>query len=196
VTSTPSHLVVQPPAYVRAVKLVWESWRALDARFFRAALGFAVAMGVLLGGSAVLLPRQPTYRNFLSEFMDAIVMTLGLVLCLAVAARVRPIRMPRWVPYILAACAAFVLNLVVVQIAFGPALVAIVADPTLWPGYRGTILVNIWIHWPRALIFCSLAAIGFMFAQEARMRADALRRVQLERARLARRTFESRLQAM
>ena len=46
------------------------------------------------------------------------------------------------------------------------------------------------------LIFLSLAAVGFMFAHEARLRADVLRNVQLERAKLARRTFESRLQAM
>lgn len=35
-----------------------------------------------------------------------------------------------------------------------------------------------------------------MFAREARLRADALRHVQLARAKLARHTFESRLQAM
>lgn len=194
--STPSHLVVQPPAYVRAFAFVWESWRALDARFLRTALGFAIAMGTLLGGSAVLIQRGPWYRSFLSEFMDTLVMTVALVLCLAVAARVRPERMPRWVPYILAAFAAFLVNLVLVEAAYAPTFVAIVADPTQWPGYSGTLLRNIWIHWPRALIFCSLAAFGFMFAHEARLRADALHRVQLERATLARRTFESRLQAM
>jgi hypothetical protein len=197
VMSTPAHLLVRPPPYVRAFTFVWESWRALDARFLRSALAFAVALGVLHGASAAFVQINAAWwRSFLSEFTDTLVATVALVLCVTVAARIRTKRMSRWVPYILAACAAWVVNQAFMSFAVVPALVALADDWTQWPGLTMPTLQGIWIHWPRMLIFLSLAAVGFMFAHEARLRADALRNVQLERAKLARRTFESRLQAM
>ncbi len=195
--STPAHLLVRPPPYVRAFTFVWESWRALDARFLRSALAFAVVLGVLHGASAAFVQINAAWwRSFLSEFTDTLVATVALVLCVTVAARIRTKRMPRWVPYIVAACAAWVVNQAFMSFAVVPALVALADDWTQWPGLTMPTLQGIWMHWPRMLIFLSLAAVGFMFAHEARLRADALRNVQLERAKLARRTFESRLQAM
>lgn len=196
--ATTSHLVVRPPPYVRAFTFVWESWRALDARFFRAALAYAVALGLVLGGSQALLGGSNQiawWRGFISEFADTLRVTTALVLCIAVAARVKATRVPRWVPYILAACAAFLVDLAL-QVALEPAIFALVADPAQWPGLTMPELMGIWLHGPRVFIFCTLAALGFMFAREARMRADALRHIQLERTKLARHTFESRLQAM
>lgn len=196
VMSTPAHLLVRPPPHVRAFTFVWESWRALDARFLRSALAFAVVLGVLHGTSAAIIQNAAWWRSFLSEFTDTLFATVALVLCVTIAARIRTKRLPRWLPYIVAACAAFVVNEVLMSFAVVPALVALVADKTQWPGITMPTLQGIWIHWPRMLIFLSLGAVGFMFAHEARLRADALRNVQLERAKLTRRTFESRLQAM
>lgn len=195
-TSTPSHLLAQPPRYVRAVTFVWQSWRALDARFFRAALTFAVVLGTLLGISGGLVSRSISWRGFVSEFLDTLRVTVALILCIAVAARVKPVRVPRWVPYMIAALAALVVDFVLQAMLWLPMTLALIANPAEWPGLTMPNWVGAWLHVPRIFIFCSLAALGFMFAREARLRADALRHVQLERAKLARRTFESRLQAM
>ena len=193
----PSHLVVRPPAYVRAWTFVWESWKGIDARFLRAALGFALVIGLLLGGSAAILQRGIAWwRSLLSETMDAVIATLALTLCLAVVARMRPARVPRWVPYIAAACVSIVVNFAIVEFLTGPAVATVIGEKAQWPGLTLDMLRGIWLHWPRLVIFCSLGAMGFMFAREARLRTEALRNVQLERAKLARSAFESRLQAM
>jgi hypothetical protein len=199
--ATPSHLLVRSPPFVRAFTFVWESWRALDARFFRAALTYAVVLGLVLGGSqaiqAIGSPMQITWwRGFVSEFLDTIVATMALVLCIAVAARVKPTRVPRWVPYILAACGAFVVDFALGWVVKTPVIFALIEDPAKWPGLTMPAFQGIWTHAPRMLTFFCLASLGFMFAREAQSRADALRHVQLERAKLARRAFESRLQAM
>jgi LytS/YehU family sensor histidine kinase len=65
-----------------------------------------------------------------------------------------------------------------------------------WPGLAMPGVVGMWTHLPLSVVLSYMLVLGYMFAREAQQRADALRRVQLEGARIARRAFESRLHAM
>ncbi len=172
---------------VRPLVFVWNSWRGIAGRDLRYMLLFAVAVAVMIGTGELLKSRS--WGAFLSEFQDTVVPAVLLVLCLAVAAQVKTTTYPKWVPYVVAATVAMVLNVLLTHFVINPLYDC---DPTvpcqpLW--------LYLWLNVPPRVLLCYLAAIGYMSMREARHRADVLRGVQLDRARLARSTFESRLQA-
>ena len=147
-------------------------------------------MGLVLAslqglGAALMQAPQPWWRSFLSEFQDTLIPAFVLVLCLAVAAQVKTTRFPKWMPYIIAATGAVMLILMVTLFA------SCNCEAGMTPLWLG-----IWLQYPAMVLLCYLAALGYMHARNARQRADVLRGVQLERARLSRHTYESKLQAM
>ena len=69
-------------------------------------------------------------------------------------------------------------------------------DPALWPGLTMDWVRGTWLNLPPMVLLCFLVSFGYMYALDARRRADALRAVQLDVARIGRQSYESRLQAM
>jgi hypothetical protein len=170
----------------RPFMFIWNSWRALSARDLRYVLSLGLVLASLQGlGNALMGSPQAWWRNFLSEFQDTLIPAFVLVLCLAVAAQVKTTRLPKWIPYIVAAIVAVVLILMVTLFE------ACDCEAGMTPLWLG-----IWLQYPSMVLLCCLAALGYMYARDARQRADVLRNVQLERAKLSRGTYESKLQAM
>ena len=181
----------------RPFVFVWDAWRALTARHFGYAAVVALLLGVVQGtGNAIMSSgRFVWWRAFLSDFNDNLTLVIVLMLSLAVATRVRTRRVPRWLPFVAAAT---------VPLVAGPLLSAMNIQLLLlfggnlpdWPGLTLPGLVGLWTHLPLSVVLSYMLVLGCMFARDAQQRADALRRVQLEGARIARRAFESRLHAM
>jgi LytS/YehU family sensor histidine kinase len=117
-----------------------------------------------------------------------------------VAANVTTNKLPKWLPYVAAALAAvlldWLLGFVKCCLIMRPLLSALGDAPAAWPGLTMPLLQGMWLHVPRSIELCLLTALGFMYFREARKRTEALRKVQLERVRVARQTYESRLQTM
>jgi len=172
---------------VRPFVFVWSSWRGLAARDVRYMLLFAVAVAVMIGTGELLQSRL--WGAFLSEFQDTLVPAVLLILSLAVAAQVKTTTFPKWVPYIVAATVALVLSMLLIIFVINQ-LYECVPNVPCQPLWR-----YLWLNVPPRVLLCYLAALGYMSMRDARHRADVLRGVQLDRARLSRSTFESRLQA-
>ena len=119
---------------------------------------------------------------------------LLLFVCLAVARNVRTGRMPKWLPFAGAALGAVLLYQVAASL--NVAIIRAFDDPALWPGLTMDWVPGYWMNVPPMVLLCFLASFGDMHALDARRRADALRAVQLDGARLGRHSYESRLQAM
>ena len=189
---------VAPAAAARAgvLRFVWESWRGITGSDLALWLLLAFALGVAQGGSAAIFTRQVVWwRQFVSSFVDAFVPILLLFLCVAVARNVRPRRVPKWVPFAVAALGALLLYQLPAWFVFMP-IVRALDDPALWPGLTMDLVRGLWLNVPPMALMCLLVSIAYMYALDARRRADALRAVQLDGVRIVRQSYEARLQAM
>jgi len=182
---------------LRPFAFVWSSWRAVSLQQVRQALALAVLLGTVQGAGNVVYswPLVAWWRAFLSDFYDNVLIALALLLSLAVASRVRVRTVPRWLPFMVAAITPLLLS--VAQFELPVWLVRLTGgDPSQWPGLTLPRAVGLWTHELPAAVLSATLALGYMFALEARQRADALRAAQLEHATLARRSYESRLKTL
>jgi LytS/YehU family sensor histidine kinase len=101
---------------------------------------------------------------------------------------------PKWLPFAGAAVGAVVLFQFWAAL-FG-AVISAFDNPAQWPGLTMHWVPGLWMNVPPMVLLCFLVSFAYMYALDARRRADALRAVQLDGARLGRRSYESRLQAM
>jgi len=195
--ATPGLAALAAPARTGMPRFVWESWRGITRSDLALWLLLAFALGIAQGGAAAILTRQIVWwRQFISSFVDAFIPILLLFLCVAVARNVRPRRMPKWVPFAGAALGALLLHRLVAWLVIEPIVCGCDA-PGLWPGGTGMDWVTgMWLNFPPMALMCFLVSFGYMYALEARRRADALRAVQLDGARIGRQSYETRLQAM
>lgn len=178
------------------VRFVLASWRGITRQDLITWILLAMVIGLTQGVAGVLISRGVAWwRQFASSFIDAALPILLLFLCLAVVRNIRPRRVPEWVPYACAAVAAVLLSEAAAWLVVAP-VIAWFEDATLWPGLTMDMLPGKWLNLPPIVLMCFLASFGYKYALDARRRADALRAVQLDGARLGRQSYESRLQAM
>lgn len=183
------------PRHDNVVAFVWRCWRGITARDVLIVLLLGLVIGLLQGTGVMLSTRLPTtWRTFASPIIDVMRQALCLLLCLAVARNVTPKRLPGWAPYALAALAGFALD-THISILW-QLLVEHFDDAKQWPGLTGDLAVMAWINLPAQLLLFFLGSFGYMYAIDSRRRADTLRGLQLDGTRLARQSYESRLQAM
>jgi len=194
--ATPGPIALPTRAGSGVLHFVWYSWRGITRRDIALALLLGLVVGLAKGSAQALFDtRLALWRRFISEFVDAFVPIMLLFFCLAVARNVSTRRMPGWVPFAIAAVGA-VLLYQLWSFSFPAIISAFDDDPALWPGLTMDIVRGMWINVPPMVLLCFLVSFGYMYALDARRRADALRTVQLDGARIGRQSYESRLQAM
>lgn len=188
---TPGPVVMPLHARGGVLRFVLESWRGIARHDLVMWLRLAAAVGLAQGVALTLYGwRLVWWHQFISAFVDGFVPIVLLFLCLAVARNVHPRRMPKWVPFACAALAAVLL------FELGSLATCACDEPQQAPGPFNSWVSGLWINVPPIVLMCFLASFGYMHALDARRRADALRGVQLDGARLGRQSYESRLQAM
>lgn len=171
-----------------AVALAASAWRSLRARHF----GYAAWAGLGIGGmqsvGEAMAVATVKWPDFLITLAFHVLMAELLLLALAVATRVRTRRMPKWLPFVLAAIAVAIIAGVVELLVF------LTTSPELPPPRKLAIGItsNLVIY----LMLLILASLGYMRGLDAWRRATALRELQLERTRMSRKAFEARLQAL
>lgn len=181
------------------VRFVARSLSGITASDVKFALLFGLAITLARSGAAVMMlnpSAQITWqKQFVSSFVTAAVPALMVFLCLVVARNVVVRRVPTWIPFAVAALAAFALSYLAMYNVVSPIL-ELFGDKSTWPGMTMQWVLGEWLNAPPTFLMCFLASFGYMYALDARRREDALRAVQLEGSRLARESYEARLQAM
>jgi hypothetical protein len=181
----------------RAGAFVWRSWRGLTARHFYYAALAGLALGTIDGIGWVLWApdlRDPWWETFfLAGFGPFMVHALLLLLCLAVAAHVTTNRTPKWMPFVVAGTIATIL---MATLDLGVSYAVSKARGEPWPAAAELLVVYLYGVVPKPLPIALLVALGYMYGLDAWKRGNTLRDAQLERARLSRRAYESRLQAL
>jgi hypothetical protein len=165
----------------------------LTARNFALATGIGFALGVVQAIGRLLYLKGPFWTIALDPIVPAVAQGAFLLLALAVAASVQPVRAPRWLPFAIAA--------VVATVCAG-------AIDWLW-GYivqtlRGLefnptslqVATYAWQETPFRLTVSVFAMLAAMQAADVARRDRALRRLQMEQARVTRATYEARLTAL
>lgn len=162
-------------------------------RRLRAAVLAVLAIAAALGVGAALQARGGPAWAFASTFASTLTLGLLLLAALAAAARIRPSRVPRWVPFAAAALAA-----AVAASALDWGLARALSDTTgfPWPRGRMTLRDYAWLVTPENVLVATLAAFAWMRAQDAARRNGQLRSLQRARIRAAHRAYEARLAAL
>jgi hypothetical protein len=167
----------------------------LSGREIACLLVVATAIGVVsaAGFTVSTWDRYPPMRSFLSGIMSSVGAAVLLVACLAIASSLDLGGWRRTAAYVAAALIAAALsipyNWYVVNeltfLVFGGADVLRSSDRISVTDLQAAV--------PRPLLATILLALAFMYFRDARQRTTALRNVQLEQAKVARDTYESRL---
>jgi hypothetical protein len=188
-------LVTTPFARFRLsqhLAFVGNAWRQIPGTLVRYAALFWLGWGISIGVKMLTtFPDYAPWEPIATGFYDTFLVTCVLMLGIAVADTVEPGRAPRSPPYAMAAVLAAVVGSVLL----------VYTEPMIglnccWEGPRPPDWVFIGHSLGFNLVICSLASFGYFHYRRAQRRMAALCCTQLERARLARQTFEARLQAM
>ena len=160
--------------------------RSLTRRHFFYALLAGAGIGTAEGIGAAIWGRHPIVNQFLAMLIPQIVQALLLLVCLAFAATMQPKRLPKWLPFVVAATLATIAGcmfdaIVVVPIAFT---------------FDAFSLAAMWFNVPSYLVIGILVALAYMHGMDASRRTGVLRNLQLERTRVARQAYEARLQTL
>jgi hypothetical protein len=174
--------------FAGTIRSMAASWRSLSARHFAYAALAGLFLGVLqaIGGTMIL--GAVVWSDALTGVALQVLLAVLLLLALAVAADVPRRRLPMWLPFVLAAVGVSALGS-----ALNLLLYAIVSTDTLPPRLLAIGVARMFVIF--AIPF-TLAALGYWRGLDAWRRATALRNMQLQRIRLSRKAYESRLQAL
>ena len=173
--------------------------RRLSRREFAYLLLIATAIGALgtVGDTMTLSFRHPPMRTFVSGLLSSVGGAVLLLVCLTIASSLDLGGWRRSAVYVsagvIAVAALILMNWYGVNeltfLLFGSG-----------PGGRDILrssdhisLQLLWVNIPRPLLGFILVALAFMHFRDAQQRAAALDDVQLEQAKFARDTYESRL---
>jgi hypothetical protein len=188
-------LVTAPIARFRLsqqLAFVGRAWRQMSGTLVRYAVLFWLGWGLSLGVKMVTaFPDYAPWEPIATGFYDTVLVTLVLLLGIAVADAVEPVRAPRWPPYATAAVVAAIVGSVL--LVYTEPMVGL---NCCWDGPRPPDWVFVGHSLGFNLVICSLAAFGYFHHRLALRRMAALHKTQFERAQLARQAFEARLQAM
>jgi hypothetical protein len=188
-------LVTTPTARFRLAQhlaFVGNAWRQMSGTLVRYAVLFWLGWGLSIGVKMLTtFPDYAPWEPIATSFYDTFLVTCVLLLGIAVADAVGPARAPRWPPYAMAAVVAAIVG----------SILLVYTEPMVglnccWEGPRPPDWVFVGHSLGFNLVICSLASFGYFHHRRAQHRMAALCCTQLERARLARQTFEARLQAM
>ena len=189
-TAAPISLAPSPAS--QPIALAWNAWRQLTWAQIRIAALFWLGWGLALGLEMMtMFPSYAAWEPIATAFYDAFVVTCLLLLGIAVADAISPLRRPRWLPYAMAALVAAAAGTVL--LVYTEPLVGLYC---CWDGPRPPNWVFVGASMGSNLVICALATFGYFHRRLAQHHVATLRGVQLERAQLARRAFEARLQAM
>ena len=173
----------------RSLIFVWGAWRQLSRTYFLFAALFGVTWG-LAGGLTQWTSRPHTalWHVVASTCYEKLSIALALLLAIAVADRVTATRGHRWVPYAIAAVVGTVLGTLLPRATY-PVYIACDCGPRdFWFDYSLGVIAQ--------MSLAGIVVFGYAYRRRGMQRLAALREMQLERAQVARQTFESRLQAM
>jgi Histidine kinase len=171
---------------------VWRAWRTLPrslvayAALIWLAWGFSMAAHML-----TTIPGYEPWEPIATGFYDTFLFAALLLLGIAVADAVTPVRVPPWTPHALAGVVAGVAG----------SFLLVYTEPLVglhccWSGARPADWVFIGISLLTNLVICCLAALGYLHRRRALQRSAALHRAQVDGAQLCRKAFAARLQAM
>ncbi|MEP6943097.1 MAG: histidine kinase [Betaproteobacteria bacterium] len=182
--------VSSPLEFVRA------SWRGLELRQLRFALLVGLGIGTLQGiGAALTQTDLAWWQSLLACAYPGAVLGVIWRFCVALADHTRTVHSRRWIPYVIAGVTAALISMTI-DMATTPAFAPLDGVYLFgWEALRHHTLELWWSNLPGLCLASSFAALAYLHFGEARLRAEKLRSVQLERARLARHTHESRLLA-
>jgi hypothetical protein len=169
------------------------SWSRLSWREFALAAGAGATIGGLQAIGHIITQAGPWWVHLVACLAPPIGLSLLLLLALAIAVDVEVSRAPRWMPFATAALVA-TLGAGLVDWMTTYVLARVTGEP--WEFRPIYIADYAWSWGPYLLILAGFAAFGARQAIDARRRTDLLRRVQLERVRVAREAYESRLVAL
>lgn len=165
----------------------------LTPRNFAIALGLGAALGMVQATGYLLLVKDPFWMVVTGPVAAAASLGVFLLLALAVAAAVETTRVPRVVPFAIAAALATVaaagmewLASYLVVTAHGEPFEATAIDVARFA----------WSETPNRLTVSIFAMLAAMQAADAARRDRALRHLQMEQARVARTAYEARLVAL
>jgi hypothetical protein len=175
---------------------VWRAWRSLSPQAFGIAMLGGLALGSVQGiGAALAQTDIPLWQSFVACAFPGTVMGVVWLLCISIAHEFSAPGPRRWRAYVVAGVAAGVIGSVI-DLATTPSFAPLTGSRAIgWEALRSQPLEMWWINVPVACLACAFAALAYLHLRETRHRARVLREVQLERARLARETYESRLLA-
>jgi hypothetical protein len=171
-----------------AYRSVAASWRSLRARDFAYAALAGLCFGVIQAVGQALFLGAVDWLTTLSEVALQVFLAVLLLLALAVAADVPRRRFPAWLPFVLAAVGVAAVGSALIGPLYAIVVGAIPPPRLLAIGVARTFVI--------LAIPYTLAALGYWRGLDAWRRATALRDMQLERTRLSRKAYESRLQAL
>ncbi len=178
--------------FAQRVAFVWHAWRGMSRSLVAYAALFWLAWGFSMGAHMLTTfpgyePWEPIATGFYDTFLFAALLLLGI----AVADAATPVRGPQWTPYAAAAVIAGVAG----------SFLLVYTEPMVglhccWMGPRPADWVFIGVSLVTNLVICCLAAFGYFHRRRALQRTASLHRAQIDGARLCRKAFEARLQAM
>ncbi len=165
----------------------------LTVRNFGIALGLGFALGLVQAVGDLLVAKGSFWKIVMAPIVPSMLQGLCLLVALAAASSAATLRVPRWLPFALAAAAATVAAAAlewgwyyVMTIAFGEPF-----DPT-----ARDVAAHAW-HWtPYRLTISAFAMLAAMQAADVARRDRALRGLQMEQTRVARAAYEARLTAL
>jgi Histidine kinase len=175
----------------RPITFVWHAWRHITAMQVRYAVVFWLAWGLTVG--LQMMAGYPAYAWWIpivTGLYDALLVALLLLLGIAIADACAPGAWP-WLPYAIVAVVADVLGSILI----------VKTEPWVgiqccWDGARPSDWIFIAAGLGTNFVVCALTAFSYYHRRRTLQRVSALQHAQLRRAELARRTFETRLQAM
>lgn len=186
-----STLPLEVPGRFAVMAPVARAWRGITRRHVRYAILVGAAVGTVQGFGYALWGVLEWWRAFLLMLAPTIVQALLLLVALAMAAEMRPARVPRWIPFVTAGALTAVIGLVMDQTVIGPLLTGPAAPPSTLPWYT-----VVWFNLPSVLMMAVLASLAYMHFVHESQSTRALTAIRIAGTRAARAAYESRLLAL
>lgn len=171
----------------------WHAIRDLTRREFAYAVAIGVMMGLLSGAGAALWQRNRVWwSSLLHVLFPTIAQAVFLLVCLTIASSFGLQGWRRIAAYVSAGIVAVAAAMAVYWYGVGP-MMSLFGNDQGPPGGGMPVLVMLWINTPATMLAGILVAIAYMHFRDGQERVATLRQVQLDQAKLARDTYESRL---